>query len=70
MCNLIGKDIGRVLTIESKVDMGVNFGEWNNSEFFKFKIFKKGTIHFEFIDKNIWNEFNRVACEGKKWLGY
>lgn len=70
ICNLIGKDIGRVLTIESKVDMGVNFGEWNNSEFFKFKIFKKGTIHFEFIDKNIWNEFNRVACEGKKWLGY
>ncbi|WP_407536334.1 DUF4942 domain-containing protein [Cetobacterium somerae] len=56
--------------MESKVDMGVNFGEWNNSEFFKFKIFKKGTIHFEFIDKNIWNEFNRVACEGKKWLGY
>lgn len=70
ICNLVGKDIGRIVTIESKVNEGVNFGEWNNSEFFKFKVFKKGTIHFEFLDKNIWNEFNRKACESKKWLGY
>lgn len=70
ICNLTGKDISRILTIESKIKEGVNFSEWNTSEFFKFKIFKKGTIHFEFLDEKIWNEFNRVACEGKKWLGY
>ena len=70
LCNLVGRDISRVLTVESIVNNGVEFGKWNNSEFFKFKVFKKGTIHFEFLNEKIWNEFNRVACEGKKWLGY
>ncbi|ERT68310.1 hypothetical protein HMPREF0202_01699 [Cetobacterium somerae ATCC BAA-474] len=70
LCNLIGKNISRVATIDEVVKKGVEFGKWNESEFFKFKIFKKGTIHFEFIDEKIWNEFNRKACEGKKWLGY
>lgn len=70
LCNLIGKNISRVVTIDEVVKKGVEFGKWNESEFFKFKIFKKGTIHFEFIDEKIWNEFNRKACEGKRWLGY
>ncbi|MGL5152155.1 MAG: DUF4942 domain-containing protein [Clostridium sp.] len=70
LCNLIGKSISRVVTIDEVVKRGVEFGKWNESEFFKFKIFKKGTIHFEFLDEKIWNEFNRKACEGKRWLGY
>lgn len=70
LCNLIGKDIMRIKTIEQTIKEGVEFSKWYKSEFFRFKVFKKGTIHFEFLDEKIWNQFNNRACEGKKWLGY
>lgn len=70
LCNLIGKDIMRIKTIEKTIKEGIEFSKWYKSEFFRFKVFKKGTIHFEFLDEKIWNQFNNRACEGKKWLGY
>ncbi|SKA09560.1 protein of unknown function [Cetobacterium ceti] len=70
LCNLIGKDIMRIKTIEQTIKEGIEFSKWYKSEFFRFKVFKKGTIHFEFLDEKIWNQFNNRACEGKKWLGY
>jgi hypothetical protein len=33
--------------------------DWNDSEFFEFKLFKKGTIHLKFKDRKIWDEFNK-----------
>lgn len=44
------------------------FGNWYDSEFFKFKIFKKGTLHLEFKDKFLYEQFNIIACKGKNWL--
>lgn len=70
LCNLIGKDIMRIKTIEQTIKEGIEFSKWYKSEFFRFKVFKKGTIHFQFLDEKIWNQFNNRACEGKKWLGY
>lgn len=37
-------------------------------EFFKFRCYKKGTLHIEFKDKFLWQEFNMRACAGKMWL--
>ncbi len=38
------------------------WGEWFNWGFFRCKPFKKGTMHFEFLDEKIWADFNmRVA---------
>lgn len=38
------------------------YGEWYNSYFFKYKGYKNGNMHFEFIDEKVWTEFNaRVA---------
>lgn len=38
------------------------YGEWFDWTFFRLKAFKKGTMHFEFKDENIWGLFNqRVA---------
>lgn len=48
----------------------LNFGEWYDSEFFKFKMFKKGTIHLEFKDKYLYEQFNIIACKNKNWLGH
>lgn len=38
------------------------FGTWYDWGFFRFKAFKKGTIHFEFKDEKVWAMFNqRIA---------
>lgn len=42
--------------------------EKTESEFFRIRCFKKGTIHMEFKDERLWNEFNLRACSGKQWL--
>ena len=39
------------------------------SEFFKIRIFKKGTIHLTFKSDDVWEEFNIAAAEGKNWIG-
>ena len=33
------------------------------------KIFKKGTLHLDFLDLDLLAEFNKRAAEGKQWLG-
>jgi hypothetical protein len=38
------------------------------SEFFKIKFFKKGTIHLYFKDEKVWERFNLAAAKGKNWL--
>jgi len=38
------------------------------STYFIIDVFKKGTIHLQFKDKNILRRFNLAACIGKNWL--
>ena len=38
------------------------------STFFEISVFKKGTIHLIFRDKDILRRFNITACKGKNWL--
>lgn len=37
------------------------------SEFFKFKCYLKGSAHFTFKDEKLRMEFNRIACSKKGW---
>lgn len=46
-----------------------NAGEWQDSYFFEWKWFYKGTLHMKFKDEQLWNRFNYEACKGKNWLG-
>jgi hypothetical protein len=48
---------------------GKNYSEEFENEFFKFKIFKKGTLHIDFKDLKILEQINRIAAEGKNWIG-
>jgi hypothetical protein len=41
------------------------FGQWYDWTFFRIKAFKKGTMHFEFKDKAVWELFNRRVAEIK-----
>jgi len=38
------------------------------STFFNIKFWKKGTMHIEFRDVKLWEEFNIRACKDKNWL--
>ena len=43
-------------------------GSWYQlNEFIKFKIYKKGTIHFQFTDLDVWNRFNTEVARIKGW---
>jgi hypothetical protein len=44
------------------------WGEWVQwNDFFRVRGYKKGTMHFEFIDENVWMEFNRRVSKIKGW---
>jgi predicted RNA methylase len=45
----------------------MQFGQWYEWSFFRFKGYKKGTMHFEFIDEDIWLRFNQKVAEIKGW---
>lgn len=33
-------------------------GEWYEWGFFRFRAYKKGTVHFEFLDEDVWAAVN------------
>jgi hypothetical protein len=35
---------------------------------FRLRGYKKGTMHFEFVDENVWMEFNRRVAKIKGWV--
>lgn len=46
----------------------VAWGEWVQwNDFFRVRGYKKGTMHFEFVDENVWMEFNRRVAKIKGW---
>lgn len=46
----------------------VSYSSWFETTFLKFRIYKKGTIHIEILDKELLAEFNRRAAIGKPWM--
>jgi predicted RNA methylase len=52
----------KVLASYKKQYENRKFGEWHNWHFFKIRGYKKGTMHFEFKNEDVWGRFNqRVA---------
>lgn len=45
----------------------LEWGQWYEWGFFRFKCFKKGTIHFEFKDEEVWYKFNQEVAKGRGW---
>lgn len=63
--------ISDALTLQFQRLGRVGSGTFDNvceSLFFKIRFFKKGTIHLEFLDSHLHEEFNLRACAGKQWL--
>jgi 16S rRNA A1518/A1519 N6-dimethyltransferase RsmA/KsgA/DIM1 with predicted DNA glycosylase/AP lyase activity len=43
--------------------------KWQESRFYRFKLFRKGTIHLEFNDQYLLDDFNAMAARGRQWVG-
>lgn len=44
-----------------------DFGKWFDWGFFRVKLFKKGTGHFEFLDEKVWAQFNQTVAKARGW---
>jgi hypothetical protein len=71
LCFISGKKISECDSIakqfqDHKIE---EYNHWYDSEFFEFKCFKKGTIHFKFKSEELWDKFNLIACKNKNWIG-
>lgn len=69
LCFLTGKNYDDIKTLWTFVGNNhLEWGQWYIWEpFFKVRGYKKGTMHFEFLDENIWMQFNRRVAEIKGW---
>lgn len=73
LCYLAGEPVVEYkeslgFVIEHEIEKNQSFGQWHDGHFFKFKFFKKGTLHIEFKDKRLWEWFNEAAAKGKNWI--
>ena len=66
LCFLTATDYDKLPSLRDYSD-GVCWGEWFVWGFFRCKGFKKGTMHFEFLDENIWFKFNYEVSKLKGW---
>lgn len=57
----------------NKVNDSINrntYGEWYESHFFRYKGYKNGNMHFEFINEDIWVRFNQRVAKLKGYPLY
>lgn len=69
LCFLTGKDFEDQTRLDSffSYKNGGDWGKWYDWGFFRVRGYKKGTMHFEFIDEKVWEQFNRRVAEIKGW---
>ena len=62
LCYITGKDYSKAVKINEAIKNHGEYGTWFDWEFFEVKVFKKGTGHFKFKDRDVWAMFNqRIA---------
>lgn len=66
LCWLTGRNYDEIETLRSHEGQEW-WGDWFNWGFFKCRGYKKGTMHFEFIDDDIWFKFNYEVSKQRGW---
>jgi predicted RNA methylase len=68
LCYLVGVDYSNCSSLSAFVDCNeMLWGRWYDWDFFRIRGYKKGTMHFEFMDEKVWELFNRRVAEIKGW---
>jgi hypothetical protein len=59
LCFLTGRSYDEVAQPKRPSSIGIFWpGEWYEWGFFRFRAYKKGTVHFEFLDEEVWASVN------------
>jgi len=45
----------------------LEWGKWYEWTFFRIRGYKKGTMHFEFLDDDVWYKFNQTVAKARGW---
>ena len=68
LCHLTGKNWthdDRFRYAVNSSSGSVEWGQWFDFAFFSVKLYKKGTGHFKFKDRDVWALFNQKICKIK-----
>lgn len=68
LCYVNGVTYDEKQSLRNFIYDGMYYGEWYEWSFFRIKAFKKGTMHFEFLDKNVWIKFNQAVAKQRGWV--
>lgn len=70
LCFVTGTDYEGIKTINASINRNT-YGEWyTESEFFKYKGYKNGNMHFEFKEENVWALLNQRVAKLKGYPLY
>jgi hypothetical protein len=64
LCYVTGKDYSDIKPLNHCINRN-DYGEWYDSEFFKYKGYKNGNMHFEFNNADVWAKFNQRVSKLK-----
>lgn len=69
LCTITGRDYNTVGSLRDGIrkNPDADWGKWFEWGFFRCKGFKKGTMHFEFLDEDVWYRFNYEVSKLKGW---
>lgn len=67
LCYITGTDYDQMKTLYQVVCEKQWWGTWFEWGFFRCKGFKKGTMHFEFLDEDVWFKFNYEVAKNRGW---
>lgn len=70
LCYMTGENWESIGTLDSYIRKHRNeieWGKWFDWGFFRCRGYKKGTMHFEFSDENIWYRFNQEVAKVRGW---
>lgn len=68
LCYMTGTEFSSIGNLGEHVrKTSPEWGKWFEWGFFRCRGYKKGTIHFEFIDENVWARFNQEVAKSKGW---
>ena len=69
LCYITGTNYDSIQDLHQFVyDRKLSYGTWYEWSFFRIKGFKKGTMHFEFLDENVWIKFNQAVAKQRGWV--
>lgn len=69
LCYITGTNYDNITNLHDYVYRNnLSYGTWYEWSFFRIKGFKKGTMHFEFTDEDVWIRFNQQVAKQRGWI--